>query len=402
MTATRNGITGAYSVDSAALAEGTYTAQASQSDTAGNTGSSSANTFVVDTTAPDSTILTTPANPTNSTSATFTFNATDPPSGGVASGVNHTECQLDGGLWVTCTSPQNYTGLAEGSHTFKVRAVDNAANVESTPASYTWVIDTTGPNVAITHPANGGAYSEASWDAGCSTIAGDFCGTAGDGGSGLGLVQVSVYRDSTNRWWDWTTLSFTATTEQMSTVTVTAGLWKKAFSFANFPTTGSYTIHARATDLASNLTDAYSVFTINRYTLYYNNPIDGSTPTSIVINNGKNGRVIPVKVNVYLEGVNQSSAQVAEGLLTINVNPITCGSSVVVDDVELYADAGQSNGNTSMFRANGDSWIYNLDTKALGLTTNQCYRLDVYLKSSPSATAVRISTQQFAVFKPIK
>jgi len=187
----------------------------------------------------------------------------------------------------------------------------------------------------------------------------------------------------------------------MSTVAVAAEAWKKVFAFTNFPTTGSYTIHARATDLASNVSDAVSVFTINRYTLYYNNPIDGST-TTVIINNGKNGRVIPVKVNVYLEGVNQSSAQIPEGLLTINVNAITCGSSVVVDDVELYADAGQSSGNTNMFRANGDSWIYNLDTKALGLVTNQCYRLDVYLKSSPSAAGVRISTQQFAVFKPTK
>src|SRR5439155_1579318 len=43
---------GDYSVDALALAEGTYTAQAEQSDAAGNTGFSDANTFVVDTTAP--------------------------------------------------------------------------------------------------------------------------------------------------------------------------------------------------------------------------------------------------------------------------------------------------------------------------------------------------------------
>ena len=71
----------------------------------------------------------------HSTSATFTFSATDPLSGGVASGVNHTECMLDAGSWLNCTSPQTYSGLAEGSHTFKVRAVDNAGNIESTPAS---------------------------------------------------------------------------------------------------------------------------------------------------------------------------------------------------------------------------------------------------------------------------
>ena len=51
LTATRSG--GTWTVDgSPALAEGTYTAQASQADDAGNTGTSAARTFTVDTTAP--------------------------------------------------------------------------------------------------------------------------------------------------------------------------------------------------------------------------------------------------------------------------------------------------------------------------------------------------------------
>ena len=54
--------------------------------------------------------------------------AVDPTSGGVSSGVNHLECSLDGALFATCTSPQSFTGLAEGTHTFRVRAVDAAGN----------------------------------------------------------------------------------------------------------------------------------------------------------------------------------------------------------------------------------------------------------------------------------
>ena len=61
-----------------------------------------------------------------------------------------------------------------------------------------------------------------------------------------------------------------------------------------------------------------------------------------------------------------------------------------------YADAGASNDNTNDFRATSDHWIYNLDTTGLGLVTNKCYRLDV------SLDGIRISTQQFAVFKPTK
>jgi hypothetical protein len=288
----------------------------------------------------------------------------------------------------------------DGTYTARAQQSDAAGNTGFSSAN-TFVVDATVPGVTITHPANGGFYSEASWDAPCSA-GGDFCGTASDSGSGLQSVVVSVRRGSSGLYWDWNagTPSFSSATEVFASVG-TASTWDRTFAFANFPSSGSYTIHARATDNASNSADASATFTIGRYSLAYQQPIDGSTNTTVVINTGKNGRVIPVKINVYLDGANQSSAQIPEGNLTINVNPVTCGSSAVVDSVESYADAGQSSGGTNIFRANGDSWIYNLDTAALHLVTNNCYRLDVYLKTG-SGTPVRISTQQFAIFQPVK
>jgi hypothetical protein len=50
-SATRN-TSGAWSVNASTLAQGTYTVQATQTDTAGNTGTSDANTFTIDTTKP--------------------------------------------------------------------------------------------------------------------------------------------------------------------------------------------------------------------------------------------------------------------------------------------------------------------------------------------------------------
>ncbi|HEX3152291.1 MAG TPA: Calx-beta domain-containing protein [Gemmataceae bacterium] len=136
------------------LAEGLHTFQVRAVDNAGNTGSATSFGWTVDTTGPTTTITGTPANPTNSTSATFTFTGSDPTSGGVSSGVNHLETQIDGGGFATVASPQTFNGLAEGSHTFQVRAVDNAGNVGS-PSSYTWTVDTTGPTASITGtPAN--------------------------------------------------------------------------------------------------------------------------------------------------------------------------------------------------------------------------------------------------------
>ncbi|HYZ91329.1 MAG TPA: LamG-like jellyroll fold domain-containing protein, partial [Actinomycetota bacterium] len=95
---------GSYSVAaSPALADGTYTAQAEQRDDANNLGLSSANTFSVDTTPPTVTIDSSPSDPSNSTSANFTFSANESLGG--------FQCRLDGGSFTTCVSPKSYSGL---------------------------------------------------------------------------------------------------------------------------------------------------------------------------------------------------------------------------------------------------------------------------------------------------
>jgi hypothetical protein len=100
-----------------------------------------------DLTPPNTTITANPSNPSPSSSATFTFTGSDTGGSGVAS----FECQLDGAGFAPCTSPQSYTSLGNGSHTFQVRAVDGVDNVDPTPASYTWLVDadTTPPGATI-------------------------------------------------------------------------------------------------------------------------------------------------------------------------------------------------------------------------------------------------------------
>ncbi|MBK7217014.1 MAG: ExeM/NucH family extracellular endonuclease [Candidatus Promineofilum sp.] len=99
-----------------------------------------------DTTAPNTTITNNPTNPSNSNSAFFQYTSSE--------GGNQFECQLDGTGWTDCDGNQvTYGGLTDGSHTFEVRAIDAANNTDPTPASYTWVIDTTGPTVTINQAA---------------------------------------------------------------------------------------------------------------------------------------------------------------------------------------------------------------------------------------------------------
>jgi hypothetical protein len=68
------------------------------------------------------------------------------------------ECSLDSRGYTACSSPRVYEGLAEGRHTFSVKAIIAARNSESSPVSYTWevirpVVNTT-PSNFINHKGN--------------------------------------------------------------------------------------------------------------------------------------------------------------------------------------------------------------------------------------------------------
>ncbi len=88
----------------------------------------------VDIVPPETVIDSGPVDPTNVDTASFEFSANEV-------GVTF-ECQLDGGGFVLCESPAVYVDLADGLHMFEVRATDAAGNVDPTPASHTWTIDT--------------------------------------------------------------------------------------------------------------------------------------------------------------------------------------------------------------------------------------------------------------------
>lgn len=77
-----------------------------------------------------------PPDPSNSSSATFSFTDDD-----------HSatfRCRLDDDGFSSCSSPITYNGLGEGAHTFRVIARDPAGN-ESSITAYTWTIDLTPP-----------------------------------------------------------------------------------------------------------------------------------------------------------------------------------------------------------------------------------------------------------------
>ncbi len=125
------------------LAVGAHQFSARATDAAGNTDQSPATqswtiTPPPDTTPPDTTISSGPPSSTASTSASFSFNATEAGSS--------FECKLDTGAWASCASPKGYTGLAVGAHQFSARATDAAGNTDQSPATQSWTITAAPPS----------------------------------------------------------------------------------------------------------------------------------------------------------------------------------------------------------------------------------------------------------------
>jgi hypothetical protein len=50
------------------------------------------------------------------------------------------ECRIDFQDYFSCASPISFGALANGSHTFTVRAKDQANVMDTTPANYTWTV----------------------------------------------------------------------------------------------------------------------------------------------------------------------------------------------------------------------------------------------------------------------
>jgi hypothetical protein len=120
------------------LENGLYAFKVRATDKAGNQSSAAAYMWQVDnsltdTTPPETTIDSKPTDPSGSSTAAFTYSSNEPGS--------TFQCALDGAAFASCPSTGvTYSGLAEGAHTFQVRAIDSSNNVDPTPAGYSFSV----------------------------------------------------------------------------------------------------------------------------------------------------------------------------------------------------------------------------------------------------------------------
>ncbi len=115
------------------LAAGQHTLRARAFDAAGNRDATPAElTFTVDATQPNTRLKSGPTGSKTARTARFTFSATEAGS--------KFQCKLDKKAWASCKSPKSYKKLKKGKHTFLVRAIDKAGNIDATAAKRSWRI----------------------------------------------------------------------------------------------------------------------------------------------------------------------------------------------------------------------------------------------------------------------
>ncbi len=125
------------------LAERMHTFQVRVTDSVGNVDPTPAmRAWMVDLTAPETSIDAGPTGTVATASGTFMFSSNE-------DRVTF-ECSLDGSTFAACATPHNVMMLAQGAHSFEVRAIDAAGHVDATPAKSTWTVDTAAPNIVIT------------------------------------------------------------------------------------------------------------------------------------------------------------------------------------------------------------------------------------------------------------
>jgi PKD repeat protein len=123
------------------LKEGAHRLLVRATDTAANVDPTPlAVDFAVDLTAPDTTIDSAPSGPVHA-SLTFGYHASEPASA--------YQCAFDAGAFGGCGSQAAFDALAVGAHTFRVRAVDQAGNVDPTPATSTFAVTDAAPTASL-------------------------------------------------------------------------------------------------------------------------------------------------------------------------------------------------------------------------------------------------------------
>jgi hypothetical protein len=336
-----------WSYKAAHLADGTYTAQAEQSDEAGNVGKSAAATFTVDTTPPAVTINAVPT-PTNDSTPTLTGAVGLATGDDAAVTVTVYKGPAVGGTVAasgaaTITTPKwSYESphLADGTYTAQAEQSDDAGNVGKS-AAVTFTVDTLAPTVTmnpVASPTNDPTPT--------------LSGTAGVAAVDHQTVTVTIHEGS-----------LTGKVVASGGVPVSAGTW--SYESPHLPD-GTYTAQAAQSDEAGNVGTSSAVgftvdttppaVTINPVT----SPTNNATPTLTGAAGNATGDVAAVTVTIY-KGLSVGGTVAASGAATVTGTTWSYKAPHLADGTyTAQAEQSDSAGNTGKSSA----VTFTLDTTA--------------------------------------
>lgn len=128
-------------IDYSDLSQGSHTLLVRGLSSNGPDLTPAAYTWTIDTTSPQASLTQHPGATSYGSEASFSFSSGE-------TGTTYM-CSLDSEAPATCQSPVTLESLSGGTHTFHVTAIDAAGNVQPSPASYTWTVDTAPPVTTI-------------------------------------------------------------------------------------------------------------------------------------------------------------------------------------------------------------------------------------------------------------
>ncbi|MBI2842578.1 MAG: right-handed parallel beta-helix repeat-containing protein [Armatimonadetes bacterium] len=259
-------------------------------DTLGNgvnpTTVDSSNVYIDGTDPTDVTISADPASWTDANSVDLTFSATD-----ALSGIDHYELQVDAGTYSAAASPYalDVSGLADGTHTVTVKAIDRAGN-EAT-ASTTIYLDKTNPGINIAHATQNSNELLVSLGSTTNAIQGqvDIQVTASDATSPLtGPPTVTVTKGAS---------SLVVTYDGESPT----GTFNYHVTVGPDTENGTWNIDASVSDSAGNISADTDTFNVNKSQAVVNLRLAGVNAASVTrwikfVIGGDGGTVPPVTI----------------------------------------------------------------------------------------------------------
>ena len=340
-----------------ALVDGSYSIQATVSDTTGNTATTVIQTVTVDTVPPTVTISTTDTTtnqPTQTISGHVT--ATEAAAGatvtlfdtvnGVTTQVGTAAVGSDG-AWST-----SVTLSGDGTHSIVAQDTDAAGNTGAS-APVTFALNTAGPSISITTPIAGDNIINKTEAAAGVAISGT--AVAGSGGAAVnGQTATITIVDGTN------------TVKDTYTATVTAGAWSVNVTAAEAQglADGSYSIKANVSDAAGNAaTTASQAITVDEIapTIAITSPVAGDniinkteaaagltiSGTAVAGSAGVNGQTATITIVDSTNAVKDTyTATVAGGAWSVNVTAAQA-QGLADGSYSIKADVSDAAGNAA-------------------------------------------------------